>query len=126
MVLPRWLARTNRRFTNRLLGRIPQRVSPFVTLHHVGRKSGRPYAVPLAGFATATEILLIPTYGPGGDWVQNVIAAGAFSVQRRGELLSFRDAHLVDRTTAWPYLPRFVRLAMRALRVHWFVLADRA
>lgn len=125
MVLPRWLATTNRRLTNRILGRIPDRFSPFATLHHVGRRSGTEYSVPLAAFSTETGYLLTPTYGPEADWVQNLLAADSFVLERRGRRTVLTDARLVDRTIAWPYLPRVVRFAMRVLRVHWYVAADR-
>ena len=125
MVLPHWLAITNRHFTNRILGRIPRRFSPFVTVHHVGRHSGRKYSVPLAAFSIGPEYLLTPTYGPEADWVQNVLAANSFELEERGRLIPLKDVRLVDRTTAQPYLPRMVRLAMRVLRVQWYVMADR-
>lgn len=123
MVLPRWLARANRKVTNRVLGRIPERISPFVTLHHVGRSSGRAYAVPLAGFMIPGGVLLTPTYGPEADWVRNILAAVEFSLERRGQTYTFGDARLVGRSEAWPHLPGFVRLAMRILGVHSFVVA---
>lgn len=125
MVLPRWLARVNRRFTNRILGRIPDRISPFVTLHHVGRTTGRHYAVPIAGFVIPTGILLTPTYGPQADWVRNILAADTFSLDRRGTTHTYTAAKLVDRSEAWPHLPVLVRLAMRVIGVSWFVVADQ-
>lgn len=126
MVLPRWLATTNRRFTNRILGRIPTRRSPFATVHHVGRNTGRKYSVPLAAFSIGSRYLLTPTYGPEADWVQNVLAANSFELERRGQPIPLRNVRLVDRTTARPFLPRMVRLAMRMLRVQWYVMADQA
>ncbi len=125
MVLPRWLARTNRLFTNRLLGSLPRRWSPFAIVHHVGRVSGRHYSTPLAGFRTPRGMILTPTYGPEADWVQNLLAAGSFTVDRRGDLLELTNARLVPRAEAWPHLPFVVRLAMRALRVDWYVVGDR-
>jgi deazaflavin-dependent oxidoreductase (nitroreductase family) len=125
MVLPRWLARANRRVTNRALGRIPGRISPFVLLHHVGRSTGKHYTVPLAGFMIPDGILLTPTYGPEADWVRDILATNVFTLERRGETHTFGDARLVDRADAWPHLSGFVRLAMRAIGVTRFVVADR-
>lgn len=126
MVLPRWLARVNRRYTNRLLGAIPDRISPFVTVRHVGRRSGRQYAVLLAAFRTPTGFLITPTYGPDADWVRNVLAADAFELERRGERFRLNTVRLVDRREAWSHLPLFVRVFMRLLGVHSFVVADLA
>ena len=64
MVLPRWLARFNRRVTNRVLGLIPRRISPFVIIHHRGRISGRPYATLGAAFPTPEGFVL----SSGASW----------------------------------------------------------
>ena len=124
MVLPRWLARANKTVTNPLLGRIPRRWSPFAILYHVGRKSGRPYSVPVAAFRTEDGFLLTPTYGPEADWVRNVLTAPSFRIDRRGEIHLLHNAQLVNRNEAWDYLPGVVRLAMRVLSVQFFVWAD--
>lgn len=124
MVLPRWLARVNRRFTNRLLGLIPRRLSPFVIVHHRGRRSQRPYSTLAAAFRTPTGFVLTPTYGPETDWVRNILAAGTFDIDRRGEIHHLSNANLVPRRDAWPHLPGPIRLAMRVLGVHWYVMGD--
>ena len=125
MVLPRWLARFNRRVTNRVLGLIPRRISPFVIVHHRGRSSGRPYATLAAAFPAETGFVLTPTYGPEADWVRNILAADSFVLDRRGDHLTLNNARLITRTAAWPHLPAPVRLAMRLMRIEWYVQADR-
>jgi deazaflavin-dependent oxidoreductase (nitroreductase family) len=124
MVLPRWLALTNRRLTNRLLGLIPRRWSPFVIVHHTGRKSGRSYSTLAAAFRMPQGFVLTPTYGPDADWVRNILASGEFDLDRRGQIHRLCNARLVPRREAWPHLPRAVRLAMRILRINWYVKAD--
>lgn len=126
MVLPRWLGKINRSFTNRLLGRIPSRFSPFVIVHHRGRNTGHLYSVPLAAFRSATGLVFTPTYGPDADWVRNLLAADAFDLDRRGTTYRMNNARLVNRTEAWPDLPRPVRTAMIVLQVRSFVVADFA
>ena len=124
MVLPRWLAIFNRRVTNRILGLIPRRISPFVVVHHTGRHSGKPYATLAAAFPTPGGFVLTPTYGPQTDWVRNVLAAGSFTLDRRGTHHALNNARLVARPDAWPHLPAIIRAAMRLLRVNWYVVAD--
>ena len=126
MVLPRWLAHVNRRVTNPILAAIPRRWSPFVIAHHAGRSTGRPYATPIAAYKPPTGYVLTPTYGPGADWVRNVLAAERFAIDRRGKQQTLINARLIDRDDAWPDLPKIVRLAMVVLRVRWFVSADLA
>ncbi len=124
MVLPRWLARFNRSVTNRILGLIPRRWSPFVIVYHRGRKSGSRYATLAAAFGTPGGFVLTPTYGPECDWVRNALSAGSFAIERRGTTHQLTNARLVPREEAWPHLPGPVRLAMRTLRVHWYVRGD--
>ena len=125
MVLPRWLALANRKFTNRVLGLIPRRWSPFVIVHHRGRRSQRTYSTLAAAFRTPTGFVLTPTYGPDADWVRNILAAGSFDLDRRGEMHRLANARLIPRNEAWPHLPLPVRLAMRLLGVKWYLEADR-
>lgn len=125
MVLPRWLAQTNRRLTNPLLRRIPARISPFAVVHHTGRKTGRNHSALLVAFRTPSGFVLTPTYGPDADWVRNLLAAGSFTLERRGITSNLDGARLVNRSEAWPHLPAIVRLAMRLLGVQWFVMADK-
>lgn len=125
MVLPRWLARFNRSVTNRILGLIPRRWSPFVIVYHRGRKSGSRHATLAAAFGTPGGFVLTPTYGPECDWVRNVLSAGSFAIERRGTTHHLANARLVPRKEAWPHLPGPVRLAMRVLRVDWYIRGDR-
>ncbi len=125
MVPPRWLARANRRFTNRILGALPPRLSPFAVVHHVGRRSQQTYTALLAPFATPNGYLFAPTYGPDADWVRNVMAAGRLTMERRGEVVEVGNLQLIPRNEAWPLLPWFVKLAMRVLNVRWYLIGDR-
>src|SRR5258705_5912501 len=53
-------------------------------IHHVGRRSGRPYVTP-AGGRLAGELFVIPLpFGNQSDWVGNVRAAGGCTVRRNG------------------------------------------
>ena len=126
MPLPRWLARSNRRLTNHVLGRIPRRISPFVLVTHIGRKSGRQYSTPLAAFATESGYVLTPTYGLEADGVRNLLAMPGFAIDRRGRRIALQNPRVVSRADAWPHLPLLVRGAMRVMRIEWFIAADNA
>jgi deazaflavin-dependent oxidoreductase (nitroreductase family) len=53
-------------------------------IHHVGRRSGRPYVTPV-GARLAGEVFVIPlTFGNQSDWVRNVRAAGGCSIRLNG------------------------------------------
>jgi deazaflavin-dependent oxidoreductase (nitroreductase family) len=58
----------------------------WAVLHHTGRKSGRPYAVPVAVIPTRSrEIILIGLpWGARTNWAQNVLAAGGATLDWKG------------------------------------------
>lgn len=57
---------------------------PWAVLHHVGRRSGTDYAVPVAVLATPTTFVIGMPWGERTDWVRNVIAAGGCTMRWRG------------------------------------------
>lgn len=126
MPLPRSLARFNRRFTNRILGAIPVRLSPFVLIEHVGRRSGRTYETLVVAFRHPAGWLFALTYGSGADWVANVQAADAAVLHRRGVAAVLTTPQVIGRPQAFPHLPVLVRLVLRLLGcTEFLVLHDR-
>lgn len=87
MVAPRGLAKFNRRVTNRVLGIIAPRLPGFAMIVHTGRKSGKTYRTPVNMFRTEHGYQVALTYGPGSDWVRNVLAAGGCDAVVRGRVL---------------------------------------
>lgn len=120
MPFPTWLARVNRRFTNRILIRAANR-PPFAALTHTGRVSGRRYRIPLNAFPTPTGFVLPATYGTGADWVRNVLAAGEATLEFRGHTLRLVEPRLVGPAEVRPYLPLWARSFLAILRVDDFV-----
>ena len=58
----------------------------WAVMHHRGRRSGTPYAVPVAVIPTvATDIVLIGLpWGPKTNWARNVLAAGGATLTWKG------------------------------------------
>jgi deazaflavin-dependent oxidoreductase (nitroreductase family) len=123
--LPRWLARFNRRVTNRILMRLAER-PPYCALHHSGRTTGKPYVVPLNAFPGETGFVFALTYGPGADWVRNVMAAGSAVLEYGGESIELATPRLVPRHEVWRCFPRYVRFALRLLGTRDFMVMARA
>lgn len=84
MPLPRWLARANRRVTNRILGPLAANLPGFGIVVHTGRKTGRTYRTPVLAFRRDSRYTVALTYGAGSDWVQNVLARGGCTLESRG------------------------------------------
>jgi deazaflavin-dependent oxidoreductase (nitroreductase family) len=126
MPLPRALARFNRRFTNRLLGGIPARISPFVIVEHVGRRSGAIYRTPVVAFGHPAGRLIALTYGSGADWVRNVLAADGAVLRHGGVAELVSSPLVVGRPEAFPHIPVLIRLFLRLLdATEFLVLHDR-
>ena len=84
--------------------------SPIGLIHHVGRRSGRVYATPLAIHRRGARLFVPLTYGPDARWCLNVMAAGSCLVSLRGQRLSAGRPRLVDHASLPPGLGRAYRL----------------
>lgn len=116
MPFPQWLARVNRRYTNRALIRLADR-PPFAALTHVGRNSGKEYRIPLNALPTEDGFVIALTYGPGADWVKNVLAASQAKLEYGGRTFDLGDPRVVGRDEADRYFSLAQRAALRVLRV---------
>ena len=123
MPLPRFVAQLNKRYTNRFIEPIVRRFADFAVVSHIGRSTGRGYQTPVYAFAADGAAVIALTYGPAADWAQNVLA-GDGTLTWRGADFAIEHAHVIGRDQAWPHLPRLVRLVLRALRVHDFMLVS--
>lgn len=77
MPYPRWVAKVNKRVFN------PRQIrkGSYPVVKHVGRVSGRSYETPLDAYATRTGYVLVARYGPGSDWVRNILASGTATLR---------------------------------------------
>jgi len=114
----------NRVVTNPLMGTFAWLVPPLAVVHHVGRKSGRPYRSPVVALATATGFAIPMTYGRDVDWARNLIAAGGGELQRAGRRVRLARPRIVGLAEAEPHLPAAVRPFFRLADFPGFVLAD--
>jgi len=109
------LARFNRRLANRVIAQVAgRRLSPVALVEHQGRRSGRRYRTPVMPLPLRDGFLVSLPYGPGRDWVRNVLAAGGGSLQRGGRRFQLADPRLLDAAGAAPLLPAALRPALRA------------
>lgn len=96
MPYPRWLAKINKRVFN------PREVrkgeTPVVT--HVGRSSGTVYRTPLDAHRTRGGYVLVVRYGPGSDWVRNILSAGTATLRVDGEGRQLDSPRLVSQQEA--------------------------
>ncbi len=106
MPLPRFVARFNRRATNRLTSKFADRLPLFGILIHKGRRSGQIYRTPINVLRDGDDYLIALTYGAKSDWVRNVLAAGTADMVTRGREVRLANPRLVVdpnmRWVPWP------------------------
>jgi deazaflavin-dependent oxidoreductase (nitroreductase family) len=75
-------------------------------VHHVGRRSGKPYQTP-TGIAVVGDTAVIPlSFGNRSDWSRNVRAAGNCVVQLGGKSYRATQPRFVDAASAKPIVRR--------------------
>ena len=74
----------------------------FGVVVHQGRRSGRLYQAPVNVFATEDGYVLALTYGPGTDWVKNVLVAGGCELRTRGRAIRLASPRLFPAMTGPP------------------------
>jgi deazaflavin-dependent oxidoreductase (nitroreductase family) len=118
---PRWLARFNRSFTNRLTLPLAPWLPSFGVVVHIGRKSGRIYRTPVNVFRTGERRFVFAlTYGPKTEWVQNILARGGAHLEYHGAVLTLEHPRLIRDPSKQP-APPLVRLPLSLLKVNDFL-----
>ncbi|MEU3051105.1 MULTISPECIES: nitroreductase family deazaflavin-dependent oxidoreductase [unclassified Streptomyces] len=108
MPIDRRVARFNKAIANHLVGPVLSRMPGFGKVHHRGRKSGRAFTTPVKLFRRGGDIIITLPYGPGSDWVKNVLAEGGCEITTRGRRIRVTDPVVFtdDGTTKMPALTR--------------------
>lgn len=111
MPIPQWMARVNRRVTNRVTRRFADRLPGFGIVIHRGRRSGKIYRTPVNVFHDGGDFLIALTYGADADWVHNVeVANGCVLVTQQREHHVAHPRIFTDTARRWAPLP--VRLVL--------------
>ncbi len=93
-------------------------------LHHVGRRSGKPYVTPVTAHRSEDTIIVPLPYGTEVDWLRNLQAAGQGVVKLEGRGFAVDELEVVpmDRvmTLLPPFVARIVQLhdTQHAVRLH--------
>jgi deazaflavin-dependent oxidoreductase (nitroreductase family) len=125
MPLPRALARFNKVATNRIGRLLAPRLPGAANIVHRGRKSGREYRTPISAFRRPGGYAAALTYGPGAEWVQNVLAAGGAVLEMRGGPIRVTNPRVI-RDPAYRLVPALVGAVLGLLDADAFLLLDEA
>jgi deazaflavin-dependent oxidoreductase (nitroreductase family) len=117
MILPRAVARFNKRVNNPIQRNWAWLLPPWAMIRHAGRRTGRAYLTPVVALRSNGGIAIALLYGEQSDWVRNVLAGGG-ELTRRGRRYAMVDPRVVDagdRAALGPLARRFARIPGRAL-----------
>jgi deazaflavin-dependent oxidoreductase (nitroreductase family) len=120
MPLPRWIARANRRVTNRLLAGLATRLPWFGVVVHTGRRSRRQYRTPINVFRRGDRYIIALTYGSNADWVRNILAEGGCALETRGRTRRLSRPRLLHDESR-RVVPAPVRLILGLIDVYDFL-----
>ena len=73
-------------------------------VHHVGRRSGRPYETPIDVEPTSEGVLIPLVYGPEADWCRNILATSGCTLTRDGKDLELTEPQVISWQAAEPQL----------------------
>jgi deazaflavin-dependent oxidoreductase (nitroreductase family) len=115
--------RLGTRLFNPLLRRLAgTRALPlFGVIHHRGRRSGRPYATPVAVAPTADGFIVPLTFGQGADWFRNVRAAGGCMIRWKGADYPVVEPEVVDFQTGRSAITPLERRLLPVFGIRQFV-----
>jgi deazaflavin-dependent oxidoreductase (nitroreductase family) len=97
----------------------------WAVVHHIGRQSGRAYSVPVAIAATDTHMYIPVPFGPGTQWVQNVMAAAGCTVVWKGRDVTASEPSLIGQDEASAAFNRLERPLIRAAGLEMFLRLSR-
>lgn len=120
MPIPRVVAQWNKAGLNRVTKHIAPWMPGLGVIVHRGRRSGNLYQTPVNVFATDDGYVFALTYGPGTDWVKNVLAAGGCELRTRGRVIRLTEPRLFHDQTRRGIRP-LERQALRLIGVADFL-----
>ena len=101
---------SNKYILNPLMLRLAGRKGFYAAaLHHVGRKSGNPYATPVRADPTPDGFVIPLPYGTNLDWLKNVRAAGSAELARGGTVVLVDRPEVITAAAAGRHLPVWIK-----------------
>jgi len=116
----RLVAWINRRVLNPVVLRIAGPLAISI-IHHVGRRTGRPYRTPVFAEPTSEGFIVGLIYGADTDWCRNVLAARGATLAYRGHELRLVNPRVIDAASARAMLPLGIWLIHRMLGTSGFL-----
>ncbi len=101
-----WVRQFNKRTLNpAILNFAGSPLSPYVVVHHVGRRSGQTYSTPVSARPIPDGFIIPLPYGSNVDWCRNVLAAGRCTVAWNGNDYPVGEPEVMDLASVLPLVP---------------------
>jgi deazaflavin-dependent oxidoreductase (nitroreductase family) len=99
----------------------------WAVVHHRGRKSGKPYATPVAIIPARSDVtfLIGLPWGRSTNWAQNVLAAGGTTLTWKGRDVTATNPRLIGPEIAVEQAKPIVRRIVAGGRFPVFLQLDR-
>lgn len=112
----------NKYVTNRVFRGFASRSrGPFAVIHHVGRRSGKPYEATIMVWHLGEGFVIALTYGSKVDWLRNITAAEGGTLLWHRRIYAIWKPEPIDANAALQAFPAFFRFILRRSGTHSFV-----
>jgi deazaflavin-dependent oxidoreductase (nitroreductase family) len=98
-----------------------KRFFPFGVLHHVGRKSGKRYSIPIGLARVKGGFVMALTYGADTDWSLNLRAAGHGTLDYQGCTYRLTEPRVISERGRRAF-PLFERIPLTVMRIDKYLL----
>lgn len=118
--------RMNKRFMNPMQMKSAGQPGAYAgIIRHVGRTSGIAYETPVGIEATPDGFVIALVYGPGVDWLKNVLAAGEAELVWEGATHRAIEPRVVGFGEVGEYFDDGDTRTFRTMNIEDFLLLDR-
>jgi deazaflavin-dependent oxidoreductase (nitroreductase family) len=97
----------------------------YAILRHVGRRSGRPYEIPIVAFPTDDGFLIPLPFGDATQWLKNLQAADTAGLRRAGRDFAIDQPDVVSLDQVAGDLPTPIAFVAGRLGIRGFVRVRR-
>lgn len=125
MTLSRRWTKFNKVLGNRIAGPLLRGMPGFGVVLHRGRKSGREYQTPVKIFRHGDGYAITLPYGPGADWVRNVLAADGCDLIVRGRRIPMVHPEIV-KDDGSVHIRKALRFMLRGVKMSEIILLTSA
>ena len=127
MPIPDRIRYVNKRFTNKIMMLIAgKKGSPIALIRHWGRKSGKPYEIPILVVQRDKQLFFALTYGKNVDWYRNILATEKAELRLNGLWIPLYQPRILETEAGRQAFGRLKGKILKYLSVNdFFVMEQR-